>query len=410
VVLTTGLAIEAQDYNTLALEINRLYSDNNPALSHYTSNLALDVTSATELAGKSYTLAIQIVPSDYVVVTMNEVTVFQSIDFTLSINPTGNDTVTFINPIASGTVIKVYVRTTNRYGWGQTASVYPIAAGSPVLADESTLQAYLEANTNNIIDKLNVMETRVGGPNTITRIASGDLITPSEFNLVQTLINTDILSGANYWNNDLPIILDSVLTYDRTATWTNLLTATTRYTFTSYAQLRHFFNSGCTCRSTLSMTGDPANPGFYNWNQVLTAMGTLIFDYDAAYQTGINGISGNIGVYDLTPSYQTIFTSASPNQPINEDAEYSQYTSFGEYSFNNLVVEWRARLIENVNGTVYVDISAVLNDTNFPQDVQATTTCTSGYSSTDEVVESSAVYSALDKIPSLSVLNDFIET
>tara|TARA_R110000850_G_scaffold28106_7_gene78873 strand:+ start:5711 stop:7780 length:2070 start_codon:yes stop_codon:yes gene_type:complete len=406
VALTTGLPIEVQDYNDLALEVNRLYSDNTVSLGYYSSNIVLDTTPGTnQPAGTEFILTGQITVDDFIVVTVGDVTLINVTDYTITVDPSGDDSVTIIDPVLAATQIVVYARTTHRYGWGQQASVHPIAVGDPVLSDEATLQAYIESNSNNLIDKLNIIEIRTGGTNEVTRIAVGDLITPTEFVAVQNFIDTDILTGDTYWTNDLAVVTGSVLTYTRTDSWTAKLTATTRFTWDAYDDLRYFLNAGCAMRSALSMTGDASNTGYANWVQVVNEMGTLIVDYNSSSQTGSNGITTNIGAYELTPTFQTIYTSSSPANPVDVAGQPDAYSTFA-----SLTVRWEARLLADTPsaGNVSIDIRAILDDTNFPQFVEGTTTKNSGYTLAEGVVDNSAVYAVTAFTPTLTTQEDFI--
>jgi hypothetical protein len=417
VALTTGLPIEVQDYNDLASEVNRLYSDNTIGLGYYSSDIVLDTTPGTDQpAGTIFVLTGQITVDDFIVVTVGDVTLVNVSDYTITVNPSGDDSVTIIDPVLASTQIVVYTRTAHRYGWGQQASVHPIATGDPVLSDEATLQSYIESNSNNLIDKLNIIEIRTGGTNEVSRIAVGELITPTEFVAVQNLIDTDILVGDTYWTNDLAVVTGSVLTYTRTDSWTAKLTATTRFTWDAYDDLRYFLNAGCAMRCALSMTGDASNTGYSNWVQVVNEMGTLIIDYNSSSQTGSNGKTANIGAYELTPTFQTIYTSGSPSTPnsgVGTPDAYSNYApdAYSAYStFASLVVRWEARLLADTPsaGNVSIDIRAILDDTNFPQFVEGTTTKNSGYTLAEDVVDNSAVYAVGAFTPTLTAHEDFI--
>jgi hypothetical protein len=417
VALTSGLRIEIQDYNELALEINRLFSDATPDLGYYTSGIVLDTPSGVVDAGETYTLTSQVTSGDFLVATLGDRTLVQSDDYTITFNADNDDTITLTDAIALNAQLVVYSRTSHMYGWGQQASVHPIVAGDKVLSDESTLQAYIEANTNNLIDKLNITEVRIGGENEISRVAVGDLITPAELIGVKGLIDADVLVNDVYWNNDLPVITGAVLSYTRSTPWTAELTSTTRYTWESYDDMRYFFNAGCAIRAALNMTGNVTNAGYANWEQVVSQMGSLIVDRLSTTQTGTDGIQTGFGAFEFTPDYQTIFTAASPSTPYgadgNPDPNYAD-ESADEYAdaytlYSSLRVVWNARLQVGVPsaGNVSIDISATLDDTSFPQFVEGTTTCNAGYTSTEDLVDNSATYSVTDFLPALTIVDNF---
>lgn len=402
--LSTGGLIEIADYNNLALEINRIFSDNTSSLGFTTSNVVLSSTAAAagEAAGATRTLSPGPVSTDYLVVTVDDVTLSTPTEYTVNyISPV---TITFVNPLAPNAVIKVYNRESHRYGWGQQASVYPISSGDKVLADEATLQAYLEANVNNIVDKVNIMETRTTGPTSLSRVSQGALIYSADTTTITSTINSDILAGSNYWKNDVATITSSALTFQRTIDWNNILVGEMRHYWTDYNSFRYFFNSGNNLRATISMTGDPLNQGFNNWSQVATSMGTLILNYDTATNTGSAGTSSNIGAYDLTTSYQTIFTSGSPSAPVDASGYFDVY---GNYSA--LVIKWEAKITENAPaaGNISLDIKVTMNDQSLNVTTSGTTTYTGGYTLADNITDNSAVFSMTAHKPTFSVLNSF---
>ena len=399
-----GGLIEIADYNDLALEVNRLFSDNTTSLAYSTSNLVLDDTAAGggESAGATRLLSPQPIATDYLVVTVDDVTLFAGTDYTVDYN--APVTLTYSNPLGASAVLKVYNRTTHRYGWGQQASVHPITAGDPILADEAVLQAYLEANINNLIDKVNIMEDRIGGSTVLTRVAQGTLIYATDKSTITSTINADVLSASNYWNNQLVTVTGTAETFASTADWDNILIGEMRHTWSTYDDMRYFFNTGNDLRANIVMTGTGTNQGYTNWNQVAQSMGSLLFNYDTATQTGTGGSSNNIGAFELTSTYQTIFTSTSPGAPVDAAGDFDAY---GTYS--SLVISWEARLVEDspAAGNVSIDIRMTMNDNSLNITTQGTTTYNGGYSLSDDVTDNSAVFSISTLAPTLTVSNNF---
>lgn len=401
-VVSQGGLIEVADYNVLALEINRLFSDNAAPKTLASDIILNDVAApAGEPGGATRNLSPNPLSTDYLVVTVDGLswtTDRYSVNY-------GTGVITFIDPLDPDAVLVVYNRTTHRYGWGQTASVYPITAGNPILADESVLQAYLEANVNNIIDKVNVIEERIGGPSALTRISLGNLILAQDKSTITQAIDNDILTSDNYWQNTVSTVTTGAQTFTRSTDWDNQLIGVMRYTWDGYDELRHFLNSGCECRAFVTMTGDPLNQGYNNWNQVVTSMGSLILKYDTATQTGSGGVSSNLGIYDLTTTYQTVFTSGSPSTPVDDLGDYAAYGTF-----SNLVMVWAARLQEDVEGagTISLDIQLTMNDQALNTTTSGTTTFSGGYKMADDVTDNSAVFSVASATPTLTVFEDFV--
>jgi len=93
--------------------------------------------------------------------------------------------------------------------------------------------------------------------------------------------------------------------------------------FNSADHRRHFFNAGGEIRINSSLTGGSGAKNS-EWIGMLSAMGTIRFDYTST--TASSGITTNIGNFDLTSTYQTIF-----NKP-----------GTGVYSDNNYILKARA--------------------------------------------------------------------
>ena len=399
-----GGLIEIADYNDLALEVNRLYSDTTSSLAYSTSNLVLNDVAAGggEAAGATRTLSPEPVASDFLVVVVDDVTLLATQDYVIDYNTPV--TITYNDPLAPSAILRVYNRNAHRYGWGQQASVHPISATDPILADEAVLQAYLEANVNNLIDKVNIMEDRIDGPTVLTRVAQGALIYATDKSVITSTINADVLSASNYWSNQLVTVTGTAESFTRTADWSDILIGEMRHTWSSYDSMRYFFNTGNDVRANIVMTGLGANQGFNNWNQVAQDMGSLIINYSTTTQTGTDGITSNLGAFHLTNTYQTIFTSASPSAPVDSNGDFDAYSTY-----NSLVIIWEAKLVENAPsaGDVSIDIRVTMNDQSLNVTTQGTTTYNGGYALSDNITDNSAVFSVASHAPILTVTNNF---
>jgi hypothetical protein len=403
--ITVGGRIEVADYNDLALEINRIFSDNTTSLGWSTSNIILNTTASPggETAGATRDLTLVPAVTDFLVVTVNDITLFETVDYSLTY--TDPAVITYLGALPASAALKVYNRTTHRYGWGQQASIYPITAGNPILADEATLQAYLEANINNIIDKVNIIETRIDGPSTITRIAPGAIIFASDKLQISSVIDTDILTTDNYWQNTVATVFSGVTSFSRTSDWNNILIGEMRHTWDDYDSLRYFLNAGNEIRYSIDSAPDLGSQGARNWAQVCDAMGTIVLNYNAT--TGTTGTATGLGAFNLTSTYQTIFTSGSPATPFDSIGEYDVY---GSYSA--LIVVTEARIVENLPsaGNVSVDIRITLNDFDLNTTTIGSTTVSGGYKIADNVNNNSAVFSSATMAPTVTVLNSFEST
>lgn len=400
--LLSGGLIEIADYNDLALEINRLFSDAVPNSTWATSGLILDDTVGIsgEIAGATRTFSETLDDTDYIVVIINDVTQVAPDDYIIdtTVFPA---TITFVDALPALAKIKVYNRTAQSYGWGQAASVYPIVSTQRVYSDEPVMQAYLEANMNNLIDKVNIMKTRTGETASLSRVAPGDMIYATDKTSLTDVINGDILQYSNYWKHNGPAALTARHTFQRTASWGDRLSGTMRYTFGSYDEFRYFFNTGLALRLFVSMTGTSTNQGYNNWNQVCTDMGSLFLGYSNAAQAGIGGTSAGLGIYDLTSSYQTIFTSASPSAPVDINGDLDVYDNYTQ-----LVIVYEARIQESASG-ISVDIRMTMDDNDINDIVVGTTTVNGGYDLADTVIDNSATFDTSAYYPVLSTQDSF---
>jgi hypothetical protein len=97
-------------------------------------------------------------------------------------------------------------------------------------------------------------------------------------------------------------------------------------TFSNSDQRRYFFNAGGEIRFAASLTSG-SGAKYIDWNSMLTAMGTVKFNYDTT--TGSSGTSpNNIGNFDLTTSYQVIWIkSGSGVYSGNDTVVYAKVDS-----------------------------------------------------------------------------------
>lgn len=71
---------------------------------------------------------------------------------------------------------------------------------------------------------------------------------------------------------------------------------------------RHFFNSGGEIRFVSSLANSTPTAKVVDWQNLLQSMGTVAFNYTTV--TASTGISAGRGNFDLTSSYQTVYTKS----------------------------------------------------------------------------------------------------
>lgn len=103
----------------------------------------------------------------------------------------------------------------------------------------------------------------------------------------------------------------------RSTNWNGTITHTFTVTFSDANQRRYFFNSGGEIRFSASQSGGGSAKDL-DWRALLSAMGTIKFGYTATTATG-SGTASSIGNYDLTGTYQTIFTKTGSGNYVEND-------------------------------------------------------------------------------------------
>jgi hypothetical protein len=103
--------------------------------------------------------------------------------------------------------------------------------------------------------------------------------------------------------------------------WNGTKTHEVLITFANANARRHFFNSGGEIRWSSSISGG-SGAKTTDWSTMLSNMGTIKMNYTGTSATG-TGTGSAIGNYDLTTSYQEIFTKAGSG--IYEENRYRVY-------------------------------------------------------------------------------------
>ena len=236
------------------------------------------------------------------------------------------------------------------FGWGGTAT--PAVAPGDLMTP---------AQMNELIDRINIGVGMTSVTGTLDRITDSTVL-PSEFNAAvakellvraqKNTINASELSQVSGTSNA------------RAAVYTNTINATFRYTFSDFNDARYFFNSGGTLDIDGTITGYSTGWTFdgEGINEILTTMGVVSMDYTAVTQSGSGGSTSSIGYYDLTETYQNMFTQ----------------TGTGVYSNASLTLEARRSASGN-----YVEIRVSITP-EVGRTVNGTTTINADYKKLDD--------------------------
>ena len=149
----------------------------------------------------------------------------------------------------------------------------------------------------------------------------------------------------------------------RTATWNGVRTQTVTLTFSDANAARYYFNTGGRIEFTGSRSGGSNTAKDQAWTTLLSAMGTVYFDYDTTTSTG-SGTGSAIGFYDLTTSSVKIFQKDTTS-PTYTPNSYQIYASAPSSSTVQFIIYFRDDsapggwgIDEDVTGTLVSDVKS----------------------------------------------------
>lgn len=198
------------------------------------------------------------------------------------------------------------------FGYGQLVTSSPVSTSNTVNAQH--MQSL----------KLDMVDVRVhqtgGDTPTITNVAVNEDITDAVYAEYEAIINT-------LYNNRLTVFestqtsTENKLSSIRSTQWGGTAQPQSVYhefqvTFNSADHRRHFFNSGGEIRFAANLSGG-SGAKFTEWSSMLTAMGTVKFNYTTV--TAGSGTGLGIGNFDLTSSYQTVFIKSGSGVYADND-------------------------------------------------------------------------------------------
>lgn len=219
--------------------------------------------------------------------------------------------------VAGGTIsatdyntVQSRINTIMNTDYGQTLSSSQVAVGDTV--------------TDTVMDNLRTDITKAyahqqGSNPTITDVADGDTILASTINQYSTLMTT--IETNKFVIGSGQSSIESGTSSSRTTQWGGNGGGTVTHTFTlnfaSSAARSQFFNSGGQVRFTASRSGGSSESKNTDWTNMLSAMGTVIFNYTET--TASSGSGTTLGGLDLTTSYQTIFEKTGSGNYVEND-------------------------------------------------------------------------------------------
>lgn len=207
-------------------------------------------------------------------------------------------------------------------GYGQALASSQVTANVSVVqaSDFDNLRTDInkannhQSGTNALIGDIQPLQT-IGADRSETARGSGVYHNDEGFNDYDTAIG--VIETNKFLIDGGESSVEAKTTSTRTTNWNGTITHTFTVTFTNANQRRHFFNSGGEIRFSASQSGGSGSKTL-DWRALLSAMGTIKFGYTATTATG-SGTTTNIGNYDLTGTYQTIFTKTGSGNYAEND-------------------------------------------------------------------------------------------
>lgn len=187
-------------------------------------------------------------------------------------------------------------------GYGQTSTNVSTTSSGIIIS---------AGQWNNLRSAMSTINTHTGSSLTLQpAVASGGLIEAQNGTLgrpdISTLIST---LDTNRLNASIAqMSVSSALTSTRTTSWGTIIQHEFTVTFADENSARYFFNTGGEIRFSGSRTGGSATTINAAWTALLILVGTVKFGATATTYTGSGGFPTSIGYYDLTGTYQQIFS------------------------------------------------------------------------------------------------------
>jgi len=191
----------------------------------------------------------------------------------------------------------------NDYGYGQSLS------SSQVQQVTNVVRASHMQKLKTDINNATVHQTNIA--TTIPSVATDNDITDAVYAQYETSSNL-IFTNHLLFDVNQVTAPESKISSTRTAAWggggdPQIVRHEITATFNSADHYRHFFNSGGEVRLRSTLTGG-TGAKYTEWVSMVNALSVVSLNYNTT--TAASGTSFSKGAYDLTTSYQTLWTKA----------------------------------------------------------------------------------------------------
>jgi len=236
------------------------------------------------------------------------------------------------------------------YGYGG-AGAASVSAGDDMLA----------SNMDELRDRCNIGVNVTSVTGSLSDIAPDDDILATDYNDTESKSNSINSNRLNIDAGELSLLSGG--SSIRSTSYAAAVDCIFRYTQSSFSKSRYFWNTGGAVNIYGIITGYSTGTGYdgAGINEILSTMGTVTMDHTQTIQSGSGGVPSSIGFYDLTTSWQSIFTQ----------------TGSGAYSDATLAIHAR----RNTSGS-YVEVRVTITPES-GRTVDGTTTIISQYRKLD---------------------------
>lgn len=247
-------------------------------------------------------------------------------------------------------------------GYGVTSTTLPSVTGNTSIVTATVW--------NNLRSAMDVINIHTGSGLTLQPVLTrGNLIVANDgrpglvnvSNLINTL-DTNRFNVAVGQSSTTEMLVST-----RTVAWTNSIFHEFTVIFGVEDQARYFFNSGGRVQLVANRTG--GTPGGVNsvLTTMLTAMGQVRFGAVNTTYTGTGGTASSLGYYNLTATYQTVFTATGSGAfPTISYSVLARRENFiGQNGGNGSLLRFRAffdisdYIAEIADGTLTSTISSI---------------------------------------------------
>lgn len=198
-------------------------------------------------------------------------------------------------------------------GYGQSTTLSTVSAGNTVTATQwSDLITRIDSAKNH-------QNSGAPGSGITKPVAGGTITFLSTLSTQIANITTNRLLNAGDGNG--VNIASGTISITNATGWTTTRTQEISLTWSSYNQMRYFFNTGGYVTATVANSAFAGNTKSAAWDALCTAFGTLRLNAQTSQKVGGSGtLSTNnttIGFHDLTDVLQTIFEQFETNVTYN---------------------------------------------------------------------------------------------